>query len=659
MLVERKSLQDSSLARLDEMEAVITKRLIDAALQNKDASYKQQYFSLVSGYRESLLFIDKIAAPQIPGREGEERNALQQSLVQALDDLSLRLTIMNAADAELVAFSRLVSDSVRQYRANVIQAAAALTENDLLLLGLNDLRAEALRYLAAEDRITATRSALVRDEIQRTVQTGGVTVFFLTLVIAALAVWQTLRIIKSKINKPLEHVLALIDGIHESRPIDRVRAPSEDEWGRIESSMLDMWDRVSLAQAQLRESEERLRLLLYSTGEGMFGLDVQGNCVFCNPSCLKLLGYDAAEELLNKNMHSRIHHSYPDGSCIPVESCRILHTLRSGGEGVRIDDEVFWRADGSAFPVQYSSYPEIHDGAVIGAVVVFSDISERKLAAAALRQAHDQLELRVQERTEELSRTVQDLQVARAQAEAGNRAKSEFLANMTHELRTPLNGVLGVLQLLEFNAPDAEQRELVEAAISSSQRLNRLLSDVIDFSRSESGQVEIQIADFSLEALLESVRSLFVIEAKEKGLALDFHVDPATPQHLQGDERRLRQILFNLVGNALKFTEQGRVAVEVAAVSGLDRSPIWVRFTVSDTGIGIPDDRLKDIFKPFVQAEGAFDRKYQGAGLGLTIVKRLTDLMGGAISLESIEGQGTSVHVSLPLGLGKQYQTAP
>jgi len=245
-----------------------------------------------------------------------------------------------------------------------------------------------------------------------------------------------------------------------------------------------------------------------------------------------------------------------------------------------------------------------------------------------------------------------DLHKAKEAAEDASRSKSEFLANMSHEIRTPLNGVLGMLQLLETTRPNAEQREYVETAIRSTDRLTRLLSDILDLSRIESNKLVIQEENFAVADVHQSIRDIFGVPARDKGLRLEVRVDPNIPAHLFGDEARLRQILFNLVGNAIKFTPQGLVEVNFALISRPGDSPCLIRCTVLDTGVGIPGERLKDIFEPFIQVDGSCVRTHQGAGLGLAIVRRLVDLMHGQLSIESTPGEGTTVGVTLPFSAG-------
>lgn len=262
------------------------------------------------------------------------------------------------------------------------------------------------------------------------------------------------------------------------------------------------------------------------------------------------------------------------------------------------------------------------------------------------RQMNEELQKEIAHRT-----VVEfQLQAAKEQAEISSSTKSEFLATMSHEIRTPLNGIMGMLQLAQLMPMDDELKDCVDNALSSSRSLLRILSDILDISKVEAGALRLVIEDFDIDEVIRPIMASFSEVASRAGIECTVVVDPSVPRRLTGDPSRLRQILFNLVGNAVKFTPNGSVVVEVYMLPYCPRSGHQsVHFSVTDTGLGIPHDKINDIFGLFTQVEGSYSRRYGGTGLGLAIVKRLVDLMGGSITVFSELKQGTQMHVTLPL----------
>ena len=374
------------------------------------------------------------------------------------------------------------------------------------------------------------------------------------------------------------------------------------------------------AQHFSEQKEESLRLILESAAEGIFGIDSQSVCTFINPAAVRLLGYSSPYQLLGRNLHLLCHHTNSAGIPISHDNCN-LHVCAQTGRDFHELDETLWRADGSSFCVEIWAHPIRRNTLVVGAVVGFVDTTRRKQEEEALRSA-------------------------KAAAEAANQSKTEFLANMSHEIRTPMNGILGMAGLLADTPLNTEQREYLSMVNSSAESLLHLLNDILDLSKVEAGKLHLECLDFSPEECLQDALQLLAAVPHNKPIDICWEIADDTPKFVRGDPTRLRQVLVNIVGNALKFTERGEVSVSLQSIAR-DSTGCALQFVVSDTGIGITLQQRATIFDAFAQADMSTTRKFGGTGLGLAISDRLVRLMGGSIDLESQPSRGSRFTFSI------------
>jgi len=366
------------------------------------------------------------------------------------------------------------------------------------------------------------------------------------------------------------------------------------------------------------EHDGRFRALVENSSDGVFLIDRRGELAYVSPSTIRILGYRADQlegrsflDLVHPEDYDATHECYLDTLKHPGRPIPGVFRLRHARLG--------WRY------IEVLAMNRFHDPAVDATVLNYRDATYRK-----------QVE--------------EELKAAKKAAESASRAKSEFLANMTHEIRTPINGILGMTQLaIEATSPE-ERREYLELVKGSGEALLALINNVLDLSKIEAGRLELERIPFELEPLVRHTVASMAWQAREKSVALEWRIDEDVPPRLTGDPGRLRQVLVNLLANALKFTDRGRVGIDVGveAESGDD---VALHFSVEDTGIGIPSDKHDVIFDSFTQADGSTSRKYGGSGLGLAICARIVELMDGHIWVESTPSVGTTFHFTVVFGV--------
>jgi PAS domain S-box-containing protein len=387
-------------------------------------------------------------------------------------------------------------------------------------------------------------------------------------------------------------------------------------WVRVAGSRIDTEHTMGIvedvterkeAAAQLKATAERLKAILENAPVGIVINDREGHVIESNAAFQRICGY-SAEELKETKFSDYTH---PDDR---VKNRELFEQLKSHKlQSFEIEKRYIRK-----------------DGEIIWAHVIAAGLNEETNIGIV-----EDITLRMREAAE--------LRAAKEAAEAANRAKSEFLANMSHEIRTPMNGVMGMLELTLDTDLEAEQAEYLTLAKSSAEALLKVIDDILDFSKIESGKLEFETIDFNLRDCLGDTLDPLGVRAEQKGLELAYRIDDDLPELLAGDPGRLRQVITNLVGNAIKFTERGEIVVQAERQEANGEDEV-IHFSVRDTGVGIPLDKQKVIFSPFEQADGSITRRFGGTGLGLAISSRLIALMNGRVWLESEAGQGSTFH---------------
>jgi len=410
----------------------------------------------------------------------------------------------------------------------------------------------------------------------------------------------------------------------------------QDENGdftRIRSAIINIDDRKQAEEA-LRKSETSLKRAQQIARVGSWEMNIPGHTVIWSDEQYRLFGYNPGEirptcKIFESHVHPQDRERVSEGIKNIIRTCepcdmdfRFVRKNRSVG---------FARSIGGA---EWDG-----KGRVVRIFGTFHDITERR-------------------------RMIEELVIAKEQAEKASRAKSDFFANMSHEIRTPLNGMIGAAEMAMDTCRQEELREYLEMIGDSANTLLKLVGGILDFSKIEAGKLETDAADFDLHDTLERIANPFVMQAGENGVELELRVLPGVPKILNGDPDKLGQVLRNLLDNALKFTEHGRIELRAGLLqrwseSSDDIDMIRVVFSVSDTGIGIPEHRFGELFQSFTQLDRSYAKKYRGTGLGLAISKRLVEMMGGCIGVESTEGKGSRFHFTIPFRCAETGEDIP
>ncbi|MBN8488918.1 MAG: response regulator, partial [Burkholderiales bacterium] len=451
--------------------------------------------------------------------------------------------------------------------------------------------------------------------------------------LATLALWMLVEV---WVGRPLAAMGQAAEAIGEGDLGRRLPPQRTLELSRMAESFNRMAADLALRVQQAQTSENRLRTLMDAAPEAVLSVGADGLITQFNGAAERLFGWSAAEMLgqpLDRLLPPDVRQGHAALVALGTQDGAAVRTM---GADRRVRGLC---RDGRYVDLNVSLSRVQVDGQWHSTAVI-RDITERLAAEHELSRYRHQLEDLVHERTQALERS-------RDEAEAATRAKSEFLANMSHEIRTPMNAIIGLAYLARRDA-NPQQTAHLDRIGTAARHLLAILNDILDFSKIEAGKLTLASRDFDVDDMVDQASQLVCERAMAKGVEVVQRIDPTLPSHLRGDDLRLGQVLVNLIGNAIKFTERGHVRVNLSRLQSADGRPL-VRYEVRDTGIGMDDAQQQRVFQPFEQADGSTTRRFGGTGLGLSISRRLVEMMGGTLRVESRPGQGSRFWFDLPL----------
>jgi two-component system, sensor histidine kinase and response regulator len=517
-------------------------------------------------------------------------------------------------------YSRSPSENVCP--ANVKKEGSAIRSRHLILFQKIFLNSDVIGMIYLDADLADLHDRLLRFVVV------DFAVLLVSLAIAFILSYHLQHVISQPIRELAETASAV--SAHENYSIRAVKR-SQDEIGVLFDQFNSMLDRIQQRDVAIQTAHDDLEkrvgertaylnALIENSPLAIMVLDSSEKVQLCNPAFEEMFQYSRLE-ILGKPVDGLL----ATGDLLN-EARNISRDTLSGAPVTLVTQRR--RKDSTLVDVELHGVPLVVKGQVVGSLSIFQDISARKRAEDAMQHAKEE-------------------------AEAASRAKSEFLANMSHEIRTPMNGIMGMTELVLDTELDSEQREYLNMAKLSADSLLSLINDILDFSKIEAGKLEIDAIEFNLSDSLSDTMKTLSLRAHQKGLELAYDLQPDVPEGLVGDPGRLRQIIVNLVGNAIKFTDYGEVIAYVE-VQSRTAEDVFLHFTIADTGIGIAAEKQRVIFEAFTQADGSMTRTYGGTGLGLTISSRLVEFMKGKIWVESELGKGSRFHFTAQFGLQQE-----